>query len=471
MSPMQSSSYSTLILPDASASTDEDEEEDDYDGYGDYVYDVADKLRDVNARLQADATPVESERPRKVQFRDDPVEAIVCFSPGPDDVCYSEANFISAILHDDVAKVQTPQGFEMGLSTIMTNASSVNNAGNEGYGIADDHRRDSVDDSIDESLHDLSGGSGERESDGSHAMDGKVRIECSVPVLNGVSSLDYSSDHTGSDCESVTEELADHDSAGSFHPDTNIFVDIQRPHDSAIQLIPYQQPGGDSLAIPTSSVPSTSSNEDLRHQENAEDKTPRKGPTRRPVSSADWSIRPETAGRGKELARPRTSPGLRSKETVQPDRKIRLPHYIGNVKSVYGLSKEAKEELARKKREERLRIKQKELELQKEQEERKYEAQLAFQAWLEKKERQKRESRRSQSEVRKTSTKDEEDLSSRMTKVWKKRSHNVPSGCGWSANESRSSKRSCIKGSGTSNSVPLRLRFPGKMQRRHMQDG
>ncbi|XP_077488744.1 uncharacterized protein LOC144099376 isoform X5 [Amblyomma americanum] len=65
------------LIGDGGSTDDEDDYEDD--GFAD-PYEVAGKLREANARLRADSTPLESSRERRVRFRD-PIRAVFCFTP------------------------------------------------------------------------------------------------------------------------------------------------------------------------------------------------------------------------------------------------------------------------------------------------------------------------------------------------------------------------------------------------------
>ncbi|XP_077539368.1 uncharacterized protein LOC144152050 [Haemaphysalis longicornis] len=69
-----------LPVPDGEGgSTDDDDDDYDSTDYPD-AYEIAWKLREANARLLADSSPVHSNRPRRVQFSD-PIRDVLCFTP------------------------------------------------------------------------------------------------------------------------------------------------------------------------------------------------------------------------------------------------------------------------------------------------------------------------------------------------------------------------------------------------------
>ncbi|XP_064489094.1 uncharacterized protein LOC135400969 [Ornithodoros turicata] len=405
---MQPSNYLTqLSLPDASASTDDDDEndEDDCDGYGEYVYDVADKLRVINAQLYADTTPVESQRPRRVQFREDPVEKIVCFSPVLDSADYSEDDRVLETYPDDEADGRTPLHIQelVGTSGFVTTARGTPDSASLDYTIATDNGSGIVECVINERLHEENYDT-VKHAGASHFSNG----EYPHGEEQGCCS-DYS---TSSDSESVEEDIPCHDSVAPPGTSNN-----SNGHDGDEEEISVSHETLCSFESDT-----TSSKESLQHKGQVQYSTSR--PPTRQVSSADSAVRPKSTAKRKEL-RPRTSTGIRPTENAQSSKKTRLPKYGGNRRSVYGLPSEMKEAMQRKRVEEQMRSKQKEMELQKEQEERKREAQLAFQAWLARKKFEKKRPRGEAEKALETKHEVEQDVaredSQSAFKMWLER--------------------------------------------------
>ncbi|KAH6929394.1 hypothetical protein HPB50_026910 [Hyalomma asiaticum] len=69
-------------------SSDDDDDNDYYDDSG-LADEIARKVREANARLRADITPLESSRKRRVQFRD-PIRAVLFFTPDGEETDVSE---------------------------------------------------------------------------------------------------------------------------------------------------------------------------------------------------------------------------------------------------------------------------------------------------------------------------------------------------------------------------------------------
>lgn len=404
-------------------SGDDDDDDDDYDGFADdYDYEAAKRLREVNAQLEADDTPVESHRVRKVQFRD-PIDAVVCFTPdfvdadeNSDDDDYDDdgdGDFVEEgdFSEEGLANASQVREAETSVTTngdveqflTVAPGNSVGKYGNQ-LGETERYLTETDVDSGLSSAYWRRGSGSSEDTDGdknvpdSFESDSDSVTEDISELLddppdnvnadkdtNGSSNvLDASPPETPSPVpSSASPNSRDAVEEPSISTDTDVSehqISSPTPTPAATKPSFQRQFGtarrgsnGVSTASSSNNTPTKNRNSHLPNGS-----APRRLGSTRLSSSADALSRSSVSATPQRQPRPKTS-------TSRLSGSYKLPEYIGNPRSAYGLSSDLKQELLSKKREMMLLKEQKELEEKREREERKQEAELAFQAWLRRK--------------------------------------------------------------------------------------
>ncbi|KAK8782003.1 hypothetical protein V5799_016658 [Amblyomma americanum] len=397
------------LIGDGGSTDDEDDYEDD--GFAD-PYEVAGKLREANARLRADSTPLESSRERRVRFRD-PIRAVFCFTPdgegeeeeeeeegsskgeeGPpsgDDEDDQEED--ASIAHDAASRYGTVRRLVTAAAVERRGSlsneeppppSTVGGLGGRdssekllGLGADSDEdivsaRTDSFESdntSVSEDISDLS----DDKDDNQNASVQEVSDSSEEEGADG-NRLDSPGVGGGGAAES------------SFSPEGHEEARPRLSWDNSVEevasiSVQEEAPSG----IPAESVQS-------RGEEDAVIAcvSPDSGPLREPgPPSAPSGESSRSQDDGRQQKRHPASP-RDAKEDTRPETKA-PPHAVGvgsPSTSTYALPRELKEELVRKKRRERELQEKREAREERERRQRAQEAERAFKAWLAKKRRQ-----------------------------------------------------------------------------------
>lgn len=403
-------------------SADEDEDDDYYDGFtDDYEYETAQRLREVNAQLRADNTPVESSRERKVKFRD-PIDAVVRFTPDEDESDAEDADDDPGLEPEPADEAPTAAPTESGeVDGLLTAAPAPTGAGNDPSGLRNGRSgADLPETDVDSGL---SSDYWRRGSGSSEATDEDKNTSYSFEsdsdsVSEDISELSddrvSSTYQTNGFGETPGDESPDR-LTGSPESESSPHSEDRDPR-SATSVSSEQLTSNSGASKPTQSVfksPYDSTQTRKTNGTSAKQSVPgaqsrmhHRSLLGQPISTVDVtgntgansrhhkSARPKTASG--PLARPRASSALPARFTASPPSsatqtpKQRLPEYRGNPRSVYGLPREMKAELLSRRRQQKLLQEEKELEEKRERELRKQEAERAFQAWVNRKQSQQR---------------------------------------------------------------------------------
>ncbi|CAN7988386.1 unnamed protein product, partial [Ixodes hexagonus] len=388
----------------------------------DYEHQAAQKLREVNAQLRADNTPIESNRERRVKFRD-PIDAVVHFTldeyesdtEDADDLSSSELQSEVADEVPTAARAESRQ-----VDGFLTTASLPTAAGNDSSGLTNSRGRDDLPETDVDSG--LSSAYWRRGSGSSEATDDDKNTSYSFEsdsdsVSEDISELSddrvSSANHTNGLEDTSSDESPERTRANLESPpsppskdtelQTGTFLNSKRPTPNSPVSKPTQRvfkspydsaqtrkPNGLFAKQGVPGARSRSQNRSLGQPIASADVTE----STRANSKLQLSARPKTASGS--IARPRTSSALSARSNPSPPSSARqitkqkLPEYRGNPRSAYGLPREMKAELLSRRRQQRLLQEEKELEERRERELRKQEAEQAFRAWVNRKQSQQR---------------------------------------------------------------------------------
>ncbi|EEC02918.1 hypothetical protein IscW_ISCW002677 [Ixodes scapularis] len=159
----------------------------------DYEYETAQRLREVNAQLRADNTPVESSRERKVKFRD-PIDAVVRFTPDDDESDAEDTDDDPGLEPEPADEAPTAAPTESGeVDGLLTAAPAPTGAGNDPSGLRNGRSGDDLQETDVDSG--LSSDYWRRGSGSSEATDEDKGVFSIAREIHCVSSVVCDADH------------------------------------------------------------------------------------------------------------------------------------------------------------------------------------------------------------------------------------------------------------------------------------